>query len=253
MTAQTENHARQRVSSLGRRSRSLHDVQRAATHVFYSKGIAGTSLGDVAAELGMVRTALYHYYRSKDDLLVALITECARDGRRVLADSRRAGEASGADGDRSSPTRLREVVFRLATLSIEQPERVQLLDAAAELPPKAKRTAKRLNHLFFSDLRDLIQSGIDGGAFRSVDAGVAAHAIVGATRSLAWWFDPAGPQDASFVASQIADTALQGLLANHWKQAPASVIEAASRLQDDIEVLVKKLKIEHHDSSYQAD
>jgi AcrR family transcriptional regulator len=253
MPAPAKNDAQKRAPSLGRRSRSLHEVKRAATHVFYNKGIAGTSLGDVAAELGMVRTALYHYYRSKDELLVALITECARDGRQVLAESRRASDAAVAIADRSSAAQLRDAVFRLATLSIEQPERVRILDAAAELPPQAKRTAKRLNHLFFSDLSALIQMGIDNGAFRTVDAGVAAHAIVGATRSLAWWFDPAGLQNASFVAGQIADTALHGLLADHWKQAPASVVEAAARLQDDVEALVKNLKVEHHDGPCSLD
>jgi AcrR family transcriptional regulator len=207
-------------------------VKSAAAHVFLRRGIANASLGDVAEELGTARTALYHYFKSKDELLVALITECAAEARQILAE---------AGGD-SPSERLWEAVRRLAAFAIERPERVLLLDAAAELPPAVQRTARRLNRLFFSDLEGLIQAGIDSGAFRSVDAGVAAHAMVGSTRSLVWWFNPAGPRDADYVARQIADSARNGLLAGAWKEPPPAIRAAVTQLQGDVEALVAVLR-----------
>jgi AcrR family transcriptional regulator len=208
------------------------EVKSAAAHVFLQRGIANASLGDVAEELGTARTALYHYFKSKDELLVALVTECASEARQILAEAR---------GD-SPSDRLWEAVRRLAAFAIERPERVRLLDVAAELPPAAERTARRLNRLFFSDLERLIQAGIDSGAFRSVDAGVAAHAIVWSTRSLVWWFDPAGPRDADYVARQVADSALHGLLASAWKEPPPAIRAAVTQLKGDIEALADALQ-----------
>src|SRR5262249_40362239 len=78
-------------------------VKSAAAHVFLQRGIANASLGDVAEELGTARTALYHYFKSKDELLVALISECAAEARQILAE---------AGGD-SPPERLWEAVRRL--------------------------------------------------------------------------------------------------------------------------------------------
>ena len=228
-----------------RRALVEQEVKSAAAQVFLSRGIANASLGDVAAQLGTARTALYHYFKSKDELLVALITECAADARQILTDA----GARSSDGD-SIPDRLWEVVRRLAIFAIERPERVRLLDAAAELPPEAERTARRLNHRFFADLEELIRTGIDTGVFRSVDAGVAAHAIVGSTRSLVWWFDPAGPRDAEYVARQIADSAASGLLARCWEQPPAAVLAAAAQLKDGVDSLARALELGHRTATW---
>jgi AcrR family transcriptional regulator len=186
----------------------------------------------VAEELGTARTALYHYFKSKDELLVALITECAAEARQTLV---------GARGD-SPADRLWEAVRRLAAFAIEHPERVRLLDVAAELPPQAERTARKLNRLFFSDLKDLIQAGIDTGDFPSVDAGVAAHAIVGSTRSLVWWFNPAGPRSADYVARQIAESALHGLLGGARREPPPELRAAAAQLKAGMEALTEALQ-----------
>src|SRR5436309_1461797 len=82
------------------------------------------------------------------------------------------------------------------------------------------RTDRRVNRAFFAEFEALIRRGIEAVEFRPVDEGVAAHSIVGSTRSLSWWFDPAGPRSAEFVADQIADTALRGLLSSQPHELP---------------------------------
>jgi AcrR family transcriptional regulator len=234
------------VRSRSRRALVEREVKKTAAHVFLTRGVANASLGDVAAELGTARTALYHYFKSKDELLVALITECAAEARQILAEARVPARQDAGTGDDEAPGRLWEAVRGLAMFAIERPERVLLLDAAAELPPKAERTARRLNRLFFADLERLIQAGIDSGAFRPVDAGVAGHAIVGSTRSLVWWFDPAGPRSADYVASQIADSAVNGVLADGRKGPPPSLGAVAARLKADVDALTDALDAEPH-------
>jgi AcrR family transcriptional regulator len=230
-----------RSSSRTRRTLVEGEIRNAAAQAFLSKGVANTSLGDIASALGTARTAIYHYYKSKDELLVALIRECAAESRHIISQH---GRPDGHDDD--SPTeRLRDVLRRLTAFALERPERVRLLDAVAELPPEAGRVARKLNRLFFKELGALIQEGIDTGAFRKVDAGVAAHAIVGSTRSVAWWFNPAGPRSADYVARQIAESAVRGLLIQTWGEPPAPILAAVTQARDGVEALARAL---HGDS-----
>ena len=224
-----------------RRALVEDQIKSAAAGVFLANGIANTSLGDIAAALGVARTALYNYYKSKDELLVALIRECAADARHIL-DGHRQPAATDGNGDCSAAPRLHEVVRRLVLFTTERPDRVRLLDAAAELEPEAERVARELNRSFFAEFAGLIKDGIDAGVFREVDAGVAAHAIVGSTRSVAWWFDPAGPRSADHVAGQIADSAVRGLLARTWDEPPASVLAAAAQVRDGVDALTRALR-----------
>jgi len=224
-----------------RRALVEDQIKSAASGIFLANGIANTSLGDIAAAVGVARTALYHYYKSKDELLVALIRECAADARQILDAQRRPVATDGHGGDDSVAGRLREVVRRLVLFTTERPDRVRLLDAAAELEHEAERVARELNRSFFADFADLIREGINAGVFRDVDAGIAAHAIVGSTRSVAWWFDPAGPRTAGYIASQIADSTVRGLLARTWDEPPPGVLAAMARVQDGMDALTRAL------------
>ena len=224
-----------------RRALVEDQIKSAASGIFLANGIANTSLGDIAAALGVARTALYHYYKSKDELLVALIRECAADARQILDAHRGPAATDGYGSDDSVAGRLHEVVRRLVLFTTERPDRVRLLDGAAELEPEAERVARELNRSFFADFADLIREGINAGVFRDVDAGIAAHAIVGSTRSVAWWFDPAGPRTADYIASQIADSTVRGLLARPWDEPPAEVRAAVAQLRDGVDALTRAL------------
>ena len=46
----------------------------AANHLFYTKGYNQTSVSDVAAETGITKGNLHYHFRSKDELLEAVIT-----------------------------------------------------------------------------------------------------------------------------------------------------------------------------------
>ena len=97
-----------------RRALVEDQIKNAAAGMFLANGIANTSLGDIATALGVTRTALYHYYKSKDELLVALIRECAADARHILDAHRRPAATDGYGVDGSVAGRLHEVIRRRA-------------------------------------------------------------------------------------------------------------------------------------------
>lgn len=56
-----------------KRRRARHDILDAARRVLNEHGIESVTLASVAAELGMTKPALYHYFSSKDALVRALV------------------------------------------------------------------------------------------------------------------------------------------------------------------------------------
>ena len=64
------------------------EIQSAALELFATNGYAQTSLREVAERLGISKAALYYHYRSKDDLLRALMEPLVRDGEELLGEVR---------------------------------------------------------------------------------------------------------------------------------------------------------------------
>jgi AcrR family transcriptional regulator len=59
-------------------------ILQAARRAFSEKGYAATRLDDLAAELGLTKGALYHHFRSKRELLLALLEASQAEARRAL-------------------------------------------------------------------------------------------------------------------------------------------------------------------------
>jgi AcrR family transcriptional regulator len=57
----------------------------AATELFAERGFAGTSIRDLAVQVGMTKAALYYHFPSKEDVLEALITPFLDEIDRIIA------------------------------------------------------------------------------------------------------------------------------------------------------------------------
>src|SRR5215210_3001342 len=64
-----------------KRDREVFD---AAARVFYERGYSDASVQDVADELGILKGSLYHYIKTKEDLLFRLLEETHDDIYAVL-------------------------------------------------------------------------------------------------------------------------------------------------------------------------
>src|SRR5687768_14836506 len=50
-----------------------HHIEETAFALFYRKGYARVSVDDIAARAGVTKRTLYYHFRSKDDLLAAVL------------------------------------------------------------------------------------------------------------------------------------------------------------------------------------
>lgn len=64
-----------RVESAQRNSGTRELILETAEHLFAERGFAGTSVRDIVGEAGISAPSLYHFFGSKENLLIELVTD----------------------------------------------------------------------------------------------------------------------------------------------------------------------------------
>ncbi|MGZ8800903.1 MAG: TetR/AcrR family transcriptional regulator [Aeromicrobium sp.] len=197
--------------SAPRRGRPGHDqetVMRRAIDVFNRRGYDGTSMEDLARELGFTKSAIYHHVPSKSHLLEAALN----DGLGALG--RVFDEARASDTEASAYERLRSAVTESVVVLVDHLPAVTLLlrvrgNSAIELDALSRR--RKID----ADLAALVRDAVDEGALRTdIDPDVISRLLFGMVNSLIEWYKPEGPQDAHTVARAVATLAFDGLTAD---------------------------------------
>mgnify|MGYP005750497333 CR=1 FL=1 len=93
---------------------------REAGQMLRDNGIEGLSLRQLAERVGVSRTAPYHHFRDKHDLLCALATEGFRELDRLVADTR-------FDGSQPLRQALGQFVHAYLQFALDQPDRYELM------------------------------------------------------------------------------------------------------------------------------
>ncbi len=69
-----------------------------AFRLFMEKGYESTSIQDIIGQLGgLSKGAIYHHFRSKEDILVAVTQRMTQESNRMLADIRDRGDLTGKE------------------------------------------------------------------------------------------------------------------------------------------------------------
>jgi AcrR family transcriptional regulator len=89
-----------------RRERSREEIVAATRAVLARRGVAGTTLDEVAREVGLTKAALYYYYRSKDALLFDVVFAALDAQARAVHDA----VAAAPDGGAALAAIIRETV-----------------------------------------------------------------------------------------------------------------------------------------------
>ena len=143
----------------------------AALAVMQRRGIAATTVRDVAGELGTSSGLIHHYFDSMDDLLAVAFARAAEEDLAIT-------EAAVASG--STPVeRLR--LFFDTYARVESDAGMQLwLDAWAEAArrPALQKSSRMLNERWQQLLRSIIDEGRETGRMTCTDPDAAAWRIL---------------------------------------------------------------------------
>jgi AcrR family transcriptional regulator len=181
----------------------------AAVRVFARKGFRAARVGDIAEEAGVAHGLLYHYFRSKDEVLETIFRET---WQRLVAETERI-EASGVP--------LREQLRRFARIYLGSwlatPELIGVLVREIARSPQVGRTVDEIGGVFRS-LERMIDASRGRGEVRAdCDATLAAWAVYGALEEIltGWVLGqlPNEEEDVERAVATVVEVASAGLAA----------------------------------------
>ena len=183
---------------------AIHD---AALELFARLGYHATSMRAIAAEARVQPAAIYHWYASKEEILVQLQDDfMERLTARVVA---------GMERHARPALRLAAAVREHVVFHGLHTRAAFVTDSeirALTPPPRAALIAKRDEYQrMFSEL---IRDGIRDGSLRTSDVHVATYAILLQCTGVALWFDPSGPLSLEEVAELHVELVLGSLQAS---------------------------------------
>ena len=183
------------------------ELLRAAVRVFAGKGFAAARVGDIAAEAGVAHGLLYHYFRSKDDVLDEIFR---RTWSNLAAELQRI-EAVGPP--LAGQLRLFAQVYLGSWL--ETPDLIRVL--VREVARSADVVA-RVGELeaVFAPLERIVSAGKERGEVRGdVDVRFATFAIYGALEEILTGYVlgrlPDGREDVERAVGAVVDVVSAGL------------------------------------------
>ncbi|WP_440312654.1 TetR/AcrR family transcriptional regulator [Leucobacter chromiireducens] len=188
------------VATASRRGRPGYDqnsMLEIIVELFMDRGYDASSLDMIAKRLGLSKSAVYHHFSSKAEML-----EIALD--RVLGELERVfDEAESEETD--AVLKIRRIVRGAVTVACERRQYLTLLlrlhgNSDVELRALARRRelTARLSRVFE-------QARAEGSVRDDVAPPIAARLTFGLVNSLVEWYRPDGPE----TPEQLADTVLK--------------------------------------------
>lgn len=159
----------------------MQEVLDAAARLFFTKGYRASSLADIGEALGMNKASLYYYVRSKEDLLRRLML---RAGKR-LRDLSREQELQRLP----APAALERLVREHCRVIFEHSHELGLLIQQRRfLGTEALGEIAERERAYVDYVRALVARGMDEGAFRAMDGGVATQLVLDSVNGLLRWY-----------------------------------------------------------------
>jgi AcrR family transcriptional regulator len=173
-----------------------------AVKLFYERGFTGTTLDDIAAELGVTKPFIYTHFRSKTDLLAAI---CKPTIELSL------GAVTQAANGIGSPTeRLYRAIVGFTEVVLSRQANIAIyFREEKSLSPEALREINALRKRFDRVLSKLLTDGVAAGEFDVKDVSLAALAIGGMISWAYTWHRPDGRLTLDDMCGRMADLALQ--------------------------------------------
>ena len=196
-----------------RRGRPGHDretVLRAAIDLFNERGYDATSIADLARELGVTKSAVFHHVASKEDLLSAALDE-ALTGLAAATEAAAATDSGSTDSGSTAYERLHATVAEsVRILAAHLPAVTLLLRVRGNSP--VEQEALRRRRVIDVELAGLVREAAREGDIRSdLEPELVSRLIFGTVNSLVEWYRPDGPVSPDDLAAAVTSLTFEGL------------------------------------------
>jgi AcrR family transcriptional regulator len=164
------------------------DIQRAALFRFAEQGYHGTTMKDLANDLGVTGAAFYYHFKSKDELLTSLVEEIITSDLELMHKIRRENVNDPLD----------ELIYALVYGMCQAREEAIIVDREAKhLEKNFRKRVARIVREYENGFAECIAGEYD---LSGEELTLATRAVVGLGFSVVQWFHPDGPLSEHEVA-----------------------------------------------------
>jgi TetR/AcrR family transcriptional regulator, cholesterol catabolism regulator len=192
-----------------RRPSRRDEILRLTAHLFLVQGFEMVSLVDVARACEISKAGLYYHFRSKQELLAAIINyahDILEDEiKRAVADSRSDEEA------------LRRLIHAHALILTREDDAAfanLAVDEMRSLLPADREQIARRKRAYLNLIRERLDRLAAAGKLRKVDITTATHTLAGMVLWLPKWYRQPGRLTARQMADEITKLAMNSVLAD---------------------------------------
>jgi AcrR family transcriptional regulator len=173
-----------------------------AVKLFYERGFNGTTLDDIATELGVTKPFIYTHFRSKVELLEAICRPTIELSLEAISQA--------ANGHGTTTCRLRTGVVAFTKVVLQRQANIAVyFREEKNLSKDGLEAINALRKRFDKVLSQLLQEGADSGEFAVPDISVAALAIGGMVSWAYTWHRGDGRLSVEEVGENMAELALR--------------------------------------------
>lgn len=164
----------------------------AAANAFNARGFYKTSLGDIAADLGVTKAALYYYFKSKDEILFECHT-LAIDAMTSLPT---------ISENLSGLQKVEAFVRGYVDMIVQSFGRCLVLTGTQPLEPENAEKCRAGRRKVHDLLVKMLEDGVKDGSIRPQDPKLTANFIFGQLNWVAQWHRPDGRDDMDRITDE---------------------------------------------------
>jgi AcrR family transcriptional regulator len=181
------------------------EICRRAAELFHREGYSKASVERIARAAGIEKPTLYHYFRSRADIVSAIHSE-------VYVFINEAVEEAAAAPDLTPPEVIRVIIRRILESMIEYPGYLEIyFNTHRELPPDAFRETQVMRNRFEALVHSVVKRGVDEGYMSSPDTYLTTMGLFGMCNWSNKWFGPGSSWSLDQVTDHFFNIFMQGV------------------------------------------
>ena len=176
-------------------------VLRTAARIFSRRGFHQTTLSDIADDLHIAKPTLYHYFRSKDEILLEI--QQAAIGQMLDAN---------IDSKLSGRQQLQAFFHRYVEMIVDDFGTCLIMTGVLPLLPQNRSLVRKGSKSIEVILRAMLARGIEDKSIKPCDPRIVAKFMFGALNWIPYWYrSDGGELDVEALADQAIQFVMRGL------------------------------------------
>ena len=190
-----------------RNLQKTEEIYQVIARLFAYRGYHSTSMREIARELGMNQSSLYHYFASKQDILFTLMNDAMDDVLAILEEI--------SSTDLLPEDRLNRVLsFYTQYYAGDQERLILLINEMNSLNEEYRSILVRKQRRYVQLIKSILEELAAQGKIKQIDPAVATFAFFGMVHYTIKWYHKDGPVSLEQLANSFVEIFTKGILTN---------------------------------------